>query len=66
MVNEQEDLSFIAELLGVRGDLLHTCLCNRKVARSGSGPRGSSYLVPLTKEEASYGRDALAKALYSR
>jgi myosin-1 len=59
-------ISYLAYLLasGCQPTLLQTALCNRAIQRGG--PRSSNYLVPLKKDEAAYGRDALAKALYSR
>jgi len=56
---------FVAYLMDVDGALVQKVLTQRVMETTRGGRRGSVYNVPLNPSQASAGRDALAKAIYS-
>ncbi|PRP86414.1 hypothetical protein PROFUN_05333 [Planoprotostelium fungivorum] len=63
-VVEKEGLNIVAQLLGTSPAELEKALTTRSVSRGGA--RASSYITPLSLPEVGFGRDALAKSIYSR
>ncbi|KAM8940473.1 unconventional myosin-If [Pelodytes ibericus] len=64
-VESYEHLDFPAYLLGIDRDRLNDKITSRKMDSKWGG-RSESITVTLNVEQATYTRDALAKALYSR
>mmetsp|Transcript_10617 Transcript_10617/g.19713 ORF Transcript_10617/g.19713 Transcript_10617/m.19713 type:complete len:1963 (-) Transcript_10617:129-6017(-) len=54
----------VAELLGVRSQLLESVLTSRSLDMASTGGRTSSYRIPFDVKQAYYARDAVAKSIY--
>lgn len=63
-VEDPKVVGRVAELLGVRHQLLESVLTSRSLDMASTGGRTSSYRIPLDVQQASYARDAVAKTIY--
>ncbi|KAM6916852.1 myosin VIb [Lycodopsis pacificus] len=61
-----QTLEYCADLLGLDQDDLRVSLTTRVMLTTAGGAKGTVIKVPLKVEQANNGRDALAKAVYSR
>ncbi|XP_060115033.1 unconventional myosin-Ic [Heteronotia binoei] len=57
----ENQIKYLARLLGVEGSLLREALTHKKIIA-----KGEELISPLNLEQAVYARDALAKAVYGR
>nr|XP_056721155.1 unconventional myosin-Ic [Euleptes europaea] len=57
----ENQIKYLARLLGVEGSLLREALTHKKIIA-----KGEELISPLNLEQAAYARDALAKAVYGR
>lgn len=60
-VTTENQIKYLARLLGVEGSLLREALTHKKIIA-----KGEELISPLNLEQAAYARDALAKAVYGR
>ncbi|XP_060124405.1 unconventional myosin-Ic isoform X2 [Zootoca vivipara] len=60
-VTTENQIKYLARLLGVGGSLLREALTHKKIIA-----KGEELVSPLNLEQAAYARDALAKAIYGR
>ncbi|XP_053223675.1 unconventional myosin-Ic isoform X3 [Podarcis raffonei] len=60
-VTTENQIKYLARLLGVEGSLLREALTHKKIIA-----KGEELVSPLNLEQAAYARDALAKAIYGR
>ncbi|XP_053130896.1 unconventional myosin-Ic isoform X1 [Hemicordylus capensis] len=60
-VTSENQIKYLARLLGVEGSLLREALTHKKIIA-----KGEELISPLNLEQAAYARDALAKAVYGR
>lgn len=62
----EQSLIFAAQLLGLEPEEMKLGLCARTMQATKGGVKGTLIRVPLKAHEAAAGRDALAKAIYSK
>ncbi|XP_019401424.1 PREDICTED: unconventional myosin-Ic isoform X1 [Crocodylus porosus] len=60
-VTTENQIKYLARLLGVEGSILREALIHKKIIA-----KGEELVSPLNLEQAAYARDALAKAVYGR
>ncbi|XP_061461437.1 unconventional myosin-Ic isoform X2 [Rhineura floridana] len=60
-VTTENQIKYLARLLGVESSLLREALTHKKIIA-----KGEELISPLNLEQAAYARDALAKAVYGR
>lgn len=64
-VKDKQVLAIVAYLLQVDQQALEGCLCTRKL-QTGVGSRAEIFVKPNTAAQATFCRDTLAKAMYSK